>query len=131
MSRFDITEEINYEIVPCCSCDIQFALSSHNVRVLRKTRKGFFCPNGHPLIYKGETDEERLKKENAVLRATNTHLDEQLTETRNSRNAHKGVITKIKNRVSKGICPCCNRTFPDLGSHMNQKHPNWSGDDNT
>lgn len=40
--------------------------------------------------------------------------------------ATKGVVTRIKNRVGKGVCPCCKRTFPNLGAHMSEKHPDWA-----
>ena len=33
------------------------------------------------------------------------------------------ALTRVKNRVSRGVCPNCNRTFKDLARHMASKHP--------
>jgi len=39
--------------------------------------------------------------------------------------AARGRVTKIKRRVQHGVCPCCNRTFSNLASHMKTKHPEF------
>jgi hypothetical protein len=43
--------------------------------------------------------------------------------------AQKGQKTRIKNRIARGVCPCCNRSFADLGAHMQQKHPHFTEQD--
>ena len=40
--------------------------------------------------------------------------------------AQKGVTTRLKNRVQKGVCPCCNRYFAQLQRHMTTQHPNFA-----
>ena len=42
---------------------------------------------------------------------------------RSSRDGLKGVLSKMKKRVGRGVCPCCNRHFADLQRHMESKHP--------
>lgn len=37
----------------------------------------------------------------------------------------RGQLTKLKRRVSNGVCPCCNRSFADLHRHMTEKHPDY------
>jgi rubrerythrin len=39
--------------------------------------------------------------------------------------AARGQVTKIKRRISKGVCPCCNRTFADVARHMASRHPEY------
>lgn len=39
--------------------------------------------------------------------------------------AARGQVTRIKNRVGNGVCPCCNRSFGNLHRHMQTKHPGW------
>jgi hypothetical protein len=29
----------------------------------------------------------------------------------------------MRKRIQSGVCPCCNRTFENLGRHMKSKHP--------
>lgn len=36
--------------------------------------------------------------------------------------AARGQVTRIKNRIKNGVCPLCNRTFPNLARHMASKH---------
>lgn len=31
----------------------------------------------------------------------------------------------LRNRAAAGVCPCCNRTFEQLGRHMTTKHPEY------
>lgn len=38
----------------------------------------------------------------------------------------RGVVTKTKNRIGKGVCPCCNRTFVELARHIATKHPDYA-----
>lgn len=40
--------------------------------------------------------------------------------------AARGQVTKLKRRVSRGVCPCCNRTFADLARHMAGQHPDFA-----
>lgn len=51
---------------------------------------------------------------------------QKMTELR--RRATKGVLTRTKNRVAKGACPCCNRYFRDVHSHITSQHPEYSGE---
>ena len=39
------------------------------------------------------------------------------------RRALKGQLTKVKERISHGICLCCNCSFENLRKHMKVKHP--------
>lgn len=96
----------------------------------------FYCPNGHSQSYVGKSHEQRAKEAEAELRkekqrrewaehnAKNAREDAQQAEYR--RRAEKAAKTRIKNRVAKGVCPCCNRTFQDLQRHMTTKHPDYA-----
>jgi hypothetical protein len=89
----------------------------------------FYCPNGHPQIYTNN-DAKRTKNLEAALKTETENSKwwrEHAQSTARSLSATRGQITKIKNRISKGVCPCCNRQFEDLHSHMQEKHPNYSG----
>ena len=41
----------------------------------------------------------------------------------------KAAKTRLKNRVGKGVCPCCNRSFANLKRHMASQHPEFAGDE--
>lgn len=126
MNHFEELISVTFQIITCGGCAVSFGMPQKLYKERQNDHKNFYCPNGCCRHFTEESEKERLERENEVLVSRNSHLNDQLDSTRRSRDAHKGNVTKIKNRVSKGICPCCKRTFPNLGSHMNQKHPNWS-----
>ena len=92
----------------------------------QRDRKSFWCPNGHSQSYMGETHEQQIKKlKDRLAREQASH-----DQTTASLRATKGVVTKQKSklqRVAKGVCPCCNRSFGDLKKHMATKHPEYDG----
>lgn len=93
------------------------------------SKRSFFCPNGHSQHYT-ESEADRLRRERDRLKqqiAQEQDVARQWREEAEREKAraagYKGVATKMRNRVAKGVCPCCNRTFLDLARHMATKHP--------
>jgi hypothetical protein len=114
--------------IEICTCGVLFAAPEHMLDARRKDGKSFYCPNGHSLTYDG--DYQRLKKEleRSKDRAARERALRDQAEA--SLRATRGVVTKQRKkleRVSKGVCPCCNRTFKDLRRHMETKHPDYDG----
>ena len=116
-----------FTVGTCVSCGVDFAMTDDLIRARRRDGKTFWCPNGHPQSYT-ETDATRLKKAQQELeraRATQTHLRDQRDAAERSASAYKGQVTRIKKRVGNGVCPCCNRSFANLGRHMAGQHPDY------
>tara|TARA_R110002095_G_scaffold133065_1_gene115524 strand:+ start:41 stop:445 length:405 start_codon:yes stop_codon:yes gene_type:complete len=84
------------------------------------------CCCGHKWYFseKSEVDKVRDQLESEIARADN--LVRQRDAKKRQLAAAKGRITKIKNRVGNGVCPCCNRTFANLARHMGTQHPNYN-----
>jgi hypothetical protein len=59
----------------CCDCGITFSFSKQIENIWRNSHKQFYCPNGHSLVFPGETVQEKELKE---LRQEVTKLKEQL-----------------------------------------------------
>lgn len=130
-----VDKHTDLEVTDCPSCGVDFALPARLLRERREKGGSFWCPNGHSLSF---TDTELEK-----LRKRTKSLDAQLTSTRDqrdaaradrdavdrSRTALRGVITRERNRVGRGVCPCCNRTFAELGRHMQSQHPEYATED--
>ena len=115
-------------VYSCCHCGITFAMTEENRRHFKNTGKSFYCIKGHSQFF-GESDEKKIKQlENKIARKESIidQLDTEVEHLSRSRNAIKGHLTKTKNRISNGVCPCCNRSFKDLQRHMESKHPNYS-----
>lgn len=115
------------ETMVCPMCGVMYAVPE---RLLEKARtdprREWFCANGHNLHYPGKTEEQRikaLKDEVARQKAIRDQTEASLRATR-------GVVTRQRKRlerVAKGVCPCCNRSFTDVRKHMKSKHPEWDG----
>lgn len=96
----------------------------------------FWCPYGHDQHYiEGESEETKLRRERDRLNQRLAQKDDEIARQRDLREgterrltAMRGVVTRIKNRVGHGVCPCCNRTFGDLARHMAHKHPTYSAE---
>ena len=116
----------------CADCGVLFGLGKEHQRKLRQSCDTFYCPNGHANVYKvSEADE--LKNQLAAARAARDQMEAAYFEeqrfrkaTERSLAATRGQVTRIKNRVQHGVCPCCNRTFQNLSRHMAGQHPDWS-----
>jgi hypothetical protein len=116
----------------CCVCGVAFAFPYTLQVSLRKTRASFFCPIGHSQGYSGETEEDTLRKQLARAEASAASWRDSYNEEWAQRksverqlSATKGVLTRTKNRVAHGVCPCCNRSFQNLQRHMQGKHPDY------
>ena len=113
----------------CCSCGTAFAMEeSLRQSLIRKKGEAFFCPNGHSQSYTGETIEkkyEKIRRELENERSSKKWWQEEAEKKARSLSATKGQLTKTKNRIAKGVCPCCNRQFINLQRHMETKHPKY------
>jgi len=126
-----IVEEATIEVIHCAACGCLFGVPDDLIRRFRKNGQTFYCPSGHHNYYLGETDKQKIKRLSSRLASAqeqSNHYREQRDATQRSNVALRGVTTRIKRRIAKGVCPCCNRTFADLARHMESKHPKY---DNT
>lgn len=124
-----LEQTLTFRLHTCGDCGITYAMETRFYKQKLSDRTTFYCPNGHGRMFTGESDEEKAKRykrlyDNAETRLTQAH--DQLDAAERSRNAYKGQVTKIKRRVGKGVCPCCNRFFRELGAHMTDKHPDYA-----
>ena len=122
--------EFNY--ITCCNCGIEFGVPKDYDDKRREDGNGFRCPSGHELSY-GEGETAKLRRERNQLKQRIAQKDDEIRDQRERKEAaqrsaiaHKGHLTRVKNRVGKGVCPCCNRNFENLARHMESKHPGYS-----
>lgn len=122
------------ESLTCGECGIEWAMPRWFVAVRRENGATFYCPNGHPRVFR-ETEVEKLRKERDKL-ARRVEWAESRREAWRRESEHqerraasyRGHLTRTKKRVANGVCPCCNRTFHDLARHMASKHPSYAAD---
>lgn len=130
--------------VTCHQCKEVSGLSRQTYNVLLRSGQTFYCPWGHGGVYSAApTEADLLRKERDTLKQQMARKDDEIRQkgdevraerawreaAQNQARAYKGVATRVKNRVGKGVCPCCNRTFANLQRHMAGKHPTFTHDD--
>lgn len=135
--RLKVVTEL--EVVECANCHMVFGVPAMTLTRRRKDGKGFYCPNGHSNVYsKSETDKlkDELEETKRRLAREQSLRDQDQARAHTARReadhqarraaAARGQVTKIKNRVGAGVCPCCNRQFQNLARHMAGQHPDWA-----
>lgn len=119
--------------IVCGKCGAAFAMATAFYEQCRDMGDKFYCPLGHCRAFRG-SDVARLtrelaKKDQELARKQETIESQQKTTERVSRmvRAQKGIVTRLKKKVALGTCPCCDKLFPDLSSHMAAEHPDFEG----
>lgn len=114
-----------FTVIDCNTCGINFAVPESYQRKLAETGQNWWCPNGHKWRY-GPTTIEEMEKQLQRERQQHDQTRAALRSETKWHSSTKGQLTKTKNRISKGICPCCKRSFTNLRRHMECKHPDFS-----
>jgi DNA-directed RNA polymerase subunit RPC12/RpoP len=89
---------------------------------------GMWCPHCGVKFGHGETLMQKLEKQLAAERARLDQMKAARDHAERQVAAQKGQITKMRNRVGRGVCPCCNRFFVKLHQHVETKHPEFKED---
>ena len=122
---------------PCYKCRCEMWIPQNLEQAARRSSKiEFFCAYGHGQIFaEGESEETKLRRERDRLAQRVAERDDEIRRQRERREAAerrtaaaRGQVTKIKNRVGHGVCPCCNRTFENLHRHMTTQHPTFTAE---
>lgn len=117
-------------------CRADIALSDAFYDTLKRQREEgtFYCPYGHAQHFvSGETPEQKLRRERDRLAQQIAERDDAVRQqarradqAERRLSATRGVVTRIRNRVGRGVCPCCSRSFSNLANHMQTKHPDYA-----
>lgn len=121
-------------------CGVPKELHDHQMRCHDDPdRKEFsiYCPLGHSFIPAGrprhEVDAEKLQtaKDSASFwRHREQSARAEAARERRSAAAYKGHLTRMQNRVARGVCPKagCKRHFTNLQEHVQSEHPDLLDD---
>lgn len=117
----------------CANCGVVFGLDTRFANRRRKDGRGFYCPNGHSLSWEKSIEEEqrtlRLREQLDAARSLAERESERRRTAEAERAAARGQVTRLRKRIGNGVCPCCNRTFADLGQHIAGEHPEFRLDE--
>ena len=122
-------------VIRCAGCSVHFAFPKDWQKVFREDGRTFYCPVGCRNVYR-DSDNDRLARELAEANdraikyrqqrdATMSDLDTVMEDLANK----ESKLRRVEQRLSHGVCPCCNRSFTNLEKHMGSKHPNFGSDE--
>jgi ubiquitin len=109
----------------CCVCDLTFGVPDYWQAKRLRLGDAFYCPAGHKQWY-GESENVKLKRQLKAAQARATHADDQRQAAERSARAYKGQVTRLRNKVGRGECPCCGKEFAHLARHMERQHPDFA-----
>ena len=75
----------------CAACGIEFSVPDDFMTKLRQTGQGFYCPNGHSLVFK-PSEVEKLKE---II----STLEQRLTWANEENEYYRGVIDGLRGEV--------------------------------
>jgi hypothetical protein len=132
MGLFDNSVALDLSPISCCTCGMTFGAPAAWEQARRAKHDGFFCPNGHPLVFNAKSDAEKLRDQLAAEKHRREQAEARVEDVRQQRDAaerqvsaRKGVATRLKRKIAAGRCPCCSHEFKDLKRHMKVEHPKW------
>lgn len=123
-----ITLGVEFATMSCPGCAATFAVSRHEqTRWRNRERDHFACPYCEThMVPVGESEADRLKRELAWQKYRAERYEAQADTAERRASAYKGHLTRTRNRIAAGTCPCCNRHFQNLGRHMKNQHPQYA-----
>lgn len=124
---------VTMAVTTCWKCGMPFGIPKSIDDNLRRTHETFYCPSGHGQCYCGKSNEEKLKAALEAKQREIEYANREITRqaqrrqcVENSLRVTKGHMTRLKKRVGRGVCPCCNRHFANVENHMASQHPEYA-----
>lgn len=118
-------------VLDCPNCGVIFAITTDYEQRRRNDKQKLYCPNGHPMIYheseadRLREDKQRLEQSLRMERDNAEFWRERDKASQASLRATKAAHTRTKNRIAKGVCPCCKRHFTNVERHIAGQHPEY------
>lgn len=138
MKTFTETRNQVFHVVRCFTCGVPFGITAELYRrVVEKATGAVYCPAcGQETCWRESSADRRIKQLTQQLQTADTRANtanrharlvgQRADRVEGSLRATRGVVTRMKNRVSRGVCPCCKRHFANLERHMDTKHPSYA-----
>lgn len=113
----------------CPACGVVFGMPADLEQRAREDHRTIYCPSGHTMSFSGPTQAEKdVAAANARANRLATALQAQRDQAEAARHEAaeaRASEIRLRWRVGNGVCPCCQRTFPALASHVATKHPEF------
>jgi len=115
-------DDIRFVTVLCGECGVPFAMTEEFRAGKLRDRTVFYCPSGHPRVYTGKTEAQKLQEQLDRERQVREAAEQRALRMQGERDQVAKAHKRMRTRVMNGVCPCCNRTFQNLLRHMQTEH---------
>jgi hypothetical protein len=117
----------------CITCGVRFAMPTAMYKHQQEKGGYHHCPNGHKqgwsqdesLLAKARRERDTALQQ--IARAEDEARQAREQATRDVAKA-KAETRRLKKRTAAGTCPCCQRTFSNMATHMKTQHPEFIAD---
>jgi hypothetical protein len=126
------TETIVFDVHDCPTCGVQYAAPQEFFARKNREDGGWYCVNGHAVVFKksalqkAKEDLARVEQDRAWYERRAKAARDEAEHQKRRAAAARGQVTKIKNRIANGVCPCCNRHFVNVERHIKSQHPDFA-----
>lgn len=113
----------------CCykECGVMFAFTQQYYNIVRDDpNRWWHCPNGHSQHYEKPRESADAQEVRRQAKVRESALQDQLSAAVRDAELARQALLKDRSRISKGVCPCCTRSFQDLRRHMSGQHPEYA-----
>ncbi len=113
---------------PChrCKCEMWIPDALYEAAKHGRGQVSFYCGYGHAQVFAvGESEETKLRRERDRLKQENARLEEETSQARVVAEKAQRAEKRLKKRMAAGTCPCCQRTFSNMATHMKRQHPEF------
>jgi hypothetical protein len=129
-------QAITMYVGDCHECGVIYGITTQYEARRREDGKNFYCPNGHRGAFgKGEiaaanarAAAAEAREKSARIRASAAY--DQAQAAHRSASAYRGLVTRMKNKITAGVCPVgnCRRHFDNVQAHVLTEHKDWAGE---
>lgn len=112
-----------FEYPYCSTCRENFPMRGEDYDTLEMSGDTFYCPKGHLLHVSRESVVTNLR----YSRRLNDGRRDIINRFDKRESCYKGVQTRQKNRLVKGLCPYCGKCPMNLAKHIEDRHGRESG----
>lgn len=122
------------DVTKCPNCGCYFGTPDGFLGNRMEDKRDFWCPNGHVMSYR-ESEADKLRRERDRLKQDAARLEDERRMASLRAEEAEGRAYKaerahrlLKKRTAAGTCPCCQRTFSNMSTHMKRQHPEFVAD---
>lgn len=127
-NQLKFVTDLTITSVECCKCGHLIFMSTDFERRRRDDHNGFHCTScGQNQSWRGKSELELAREAIEAERQRKMAALAEANDLRSALAAAEEQKARLKRRVSKGVCPCCNRTVSQMARHIATKHPEYAG----